>query len=338
MNGTRKKAIFLCDTPDVIARVFDSETKEGIAALCELEEGVFSKADILADPQRFSDVELAFSGWGMPIFGEDEIRRYLPRLECVFYAAGSVQAFARPFLACGVRVFSAWAANAIPVAEMTVAQIILANKGYFLSSRTYHKSGRAAADKVFSRCRGNYGETVGIIGAGMIGKLVINMLKQYRLRVLVFDPFLPDSAAAELGVEKCDLPRLFSESFVISNHLANNAQTRGMLDHSLFGLMRENAVFINTGRGAQVVEDDLVRALRERADITALLDVTWPEPPVEGHPFYTLENCLLTPHIAGSAGDEVCRMAEYMLEECKAYLSDAPCKYEVSEKMLETMA
>jgi stage II sporulation protein E len=73
-------------------------------------------------------------------------------------------------------------------------------------------------------------------------------------------------------------------------------------------------------------------------DITALLDVTWPEPPVEGHPFYTLENCLLTPHIAGSAGDEVCRMAEYMLEECKAYLSDEPCKYEVSLRMLETMA
>jgi len=338
MDRKKKKAIFLCDTPDVIYRVFDRATKAQIAALCDLEEGVFSKADLLADPRRFCEVELVFSGWGMPTLCEEEIRSCLPRLECLFYAAGSVQVFARPFLACGVRVFSAWAANAIPVAEFTVAQIILANKGYFLSSRVYHKSGRAAADKVFSRCRGNYGETVGIIGAGMIGKLVINMLKSYRLRVLVFDPFLPDSTAEELGVEKCDLPRLFGECFTVSNHLANNAQTRGMLDYSLFSLMRENAVFINTGRGAQVVEDDLVRILREREDITALLDVTYPEPPVEGHPFYTLENCLLTPHIAGSAGDEVCRMAEYMLAECKAYLCDEPCRYEVSEKMLETMA
>jgi phosphoglycerate dehydrogenase-like enzyme len=87
-----------------------------------------------------------------------------------------------------------------------------------------------------------------------------------------------------------------------------------------------------------VVEDDLVRALTERPDLTALLDVTNPEPPVEGHPFYTLPNCLLTPHIAGSDGDEVARMGEYMLDECKAYLAGEPCKYEVSLKMLETMA
>ncbi|MBR7097844.1 MAG: glycerate dehydrogenase, partial [Clostridia bacterium] len=127
-------------------------------------------------------------------------------------------------------------------------------------------------------------------------------------------------------------------SLTVSNHLANNAQTRGMLNYALFSQMRQNAVFINTGRGAQVVEDDLVRALMERPDLTALLDVTYPEPPVEGHPFYTLPNCLLTPHIAGSAGDEVARMGKYMLDECQTYLAGEPCKYEVSLKMLETMA
>jgi phosphoglycerate dehydrogenase-like enzyme len=86
------------------------------------------------------------------------------------------------------------------------------------------------------------------------------------------------------------------------------------------------------------VEDDLVRVLKERPDLTALLDVTYPEPPVTDHPFYTLPNCLLTPHIAGSAGDEVARMGEYMLAECQAYLKGEPCNYEVSAKMLETMA
>ena len=74
-----------------------------------------------------------------------------------------------------------------------------------------------------------------------------------------------------------------------------------------------------------MVEEDLVRALRERPDLTALLDVTYPEPPDEGHPFYTLKNCLLTPHIAGSAGDEVARMGEYMLEECRSYLEGERC-------------
>jgi phosphoglycerate dehydrogenase-like enzyme len=219
-----------------------------------------------------------------------------------------------------------------------VAQIILANKGYFLTNRLFHSNGRKAAKAAFEQCRGNYGETVGIIGAGMIGKLVIQMLRQYRLKVLVFDPFLSDEQARELGVEKCELPELFERSFVVSNHLANNAQTVGMLNYALFSKMRENATFLNTGRGAQVVEEDLVRILTERPDLTALLDVTYPEPPVEGHPFYTLPNCRLTPHIAGSAGDEVARMGEYMLCEYENYLKGSSTKYEVTEKMLETMA
>ena len=102
--------------------------------------------------------------------------------------------------------------------------------------------------------------------------------------------------------------------------------------------MPENAVFLNTGRGAQVVEADLARALAERPDLTAVLDVTYPEPPDPGHAFYTLPNCILTPHIAGSLGDEVVRMAEYMLAECRAWLSGRPVQYEVTEAMLATMA
>ena len=332
------KAIFICEKNDKLFRVYHDKTLSELQKLTEVEPNIYTKADILCDPTRFSDVEIIFSTWGMPCFTEDEIKTLLPSLKCVFYGAGTVQKFARPFLHCGVRVFSAWAANAVPVAEMTVAQIVLANKGYFLTSRLFHTGNRKSAKNAFQKCNGNYGETVGIIGAGMIGKLVIQMLKQYKLNVLVFDPFLPDDRARELEVEKCELPELFARSFVISNHLANNAQTVGMLSYDLFSKMRENAVFINTGRGAQVVEEDLVRILCERPDLTALLDVTDPEPPVEGHPFYTLPNCRLTPHIAGSAGDEVARMGEYMLYECENYLKGSPTKYEVTEKMLETMA
>lgn len=332
------KAIFLCEKSNKIFHVFDAACVRDLQELTGIEPNVYTKADVLADPTRFADVTCIFSTWGMPEFTKEEIAACFPSLECVFYGAGTVQKFARPFLASGVKVFSAWAANAVPVAEMTVAQIILSNKGYYVTSRAYHKQEHREAKNAFAKCRGNYGETVGIIGAGMIGSLVIEMLKNYRLNVIVYDPFLSEERAKALGVEKCDLPTLFERAFVVSNHLANNEQTRGMLTYEHFARMRENAVFINTGRGAQVVEEDLVRVLRERDDLTALLDVTFPEPPEEGHPFYTLPNCLLTPHIAGSAGDEVARMGLYMLRECRAYLAGEPSKYEVSEKMLETMA
>lgn len=332
------RAIFLCERSEKLFLVYDKETLEKLHSLFDMTDKIYTKSDLISSPSDFSDVSFVFSTWGMSKLTEEEIKTCLPSLKAVFYGAGSVQDFARPFLSSGVKVFSAWAANAVPVAEMTVAEIILANKGYFLSSRLYSKEGRKAAHEAFRICHGNYGETVGIIGAGMIGKLVIDMLKAYNLRVLVFDPFLPDKKAVELGVTKCDLKTLFEKSFVVSNHLANNAQTVGMLNYDLFSRMRENAVFINTGRGAQVVEDDLVRILGERSDLTALLDVTYPEPSVEGHPFYTLENCIITPHIAGSAGDEVARMGLYMHREAESYISGGECRYEVTEKMLETMA
>lgn len=332
------KSIFLCDRIDKIFSVYDDKTICELQKFCDIEKKIYEKADVVREPSLFSNVEFIFSTWGMPSFSETEIKTCFPALKCVFYAAGTVQHFAREFLNCGVKVFSAWAANAVPVAEMTVAQIILANKGYFLTNRLYHAQGRQVANEAFKKCNGNYGETVGIIGAGMVGKHVIQMLKNYNLKVLVFDPFLSNEKANELGVEKCSLECLFEKAFVVSNHLANNEQTKGIINYNLFKRMRENAVFINTGRGAQVVEEDLACILKERLDLTALLDVTTKEPPVENHPFYTLENCLLTPHIAGSAGDEVARMGEYMLNEFKAYISNETTKYEVNIKMLETMA
>lgn len=136
------KAIFLCEKPDKIFSVFTDKTVGELQKLTNIEKKIYSKADVARDPALFSDVDIIFSTWGMPEFTEDEIKLCFPSLKCVFYGAGTVQSFARPFLNCGVKVFSAWAANAVPVAEFTVAQIILANKGYFLTNRLYHVEGR----------------------------------------------------------------------------------------------------------------------------------------------------------------------------------------------------
>lgn len=317
------KTIYLCENVETIKNVYYTD------------ETVYVKADVLNCPEKFKDTECIFSTWGMPALSENEIKTYFPSLKAVFYGAGSVQQFARPFLNCGVKIFSAWAANAVPVAEYTVAQIVLANKGFF---KTMRYTDRTQASKIFHCHPGNYDVKVGIIGAGMIGKLVINMLKAYNLQVLVFDPFLPDEKADELGVKKVSLETVFEECQVVSNHLANNEQTEGMLNKALFETMLPYATFINTGRGAQVIEDDLINVLKSRPDLTALLDVTFPEPPESDSELYTLPNCILTPHIAGSAGNEVRRMGEYMKEEHKRFTQNEPCQYEVTFEMLKTMA
>lgn len=317
------KVIYLCENAGNVRRVFGTD------------DTVYTKADVLEDPEVFRDTEYIFSTWGMPPFTEEEIKTYLPSLKAVFYGAGSVRSFARPFLTCGVKVFSAWAANAVPVAEYTVAQIILSNKGFFKTMRYTDRSVTKAALKNYP---GNFHVKVGIIGAGMIGKLVIQKLKGYILDVYVFDPFLPDEWAEELGVTKVSLETIFTECQVVSNHLANNEQTKGMLNGALFEKMLPYATFLNTGRGAQVVEADLIKVLKERSDLMAILDVTYPEPPEQDSELYTLANCILTPHIAGSSGNEVRRMGAYMETEYQNFIRNDPCKYEVTLEMLKTMA
>jgi phosphoglycerate dehydrogenase-like enzyme len=149
---------------------------------------------------------------------------------------------------------------------------------------------------------------------------------------------LPDEEARRLNVKKTDLIDIFTHCQTISNHLANVPATVGILNKEHFSRMLPNATFINTGRGKQVVEADLIEALRDVPTRTAILDVTDPEPVLPDSELLRLENVILTPHMAGSNTVESERMAEYVVDEYRRYLNGEPLLYRVSLKMLETMA
>jgi len=293
---------------------------------------------LLTAPEPMPQVEFIFSTWGMPSMSEDDVRRCFPALKAVFYAAGSVQHFARAFLNCGVRVFSAWAANAVPVAEVCLAQILLANKGFYQSATLQKQQQRQPARAHTDAQPGNFGATVGLISCGKIATLTAQLLQPFDVQVLVYSNYLDEQRAAELGVTKCGLEELFTRCNTISNHLPDNEKTRGMLGYDFFKRMLPNATFINTGRGAQVVEADLVRALTEEPNRTAVLDVTHPEPPEPDSELYTLPNVVLTPHIAGSTGRETARMGSYMLAAHADVLAGKASPHEVTLAMLESMA
>ncbi len=280
-----------------------------------------------------ADVEVLFSTWGFPLLNDAQLDK-MPKLRAVFYAAGSVQNFARPLLQRDIIVVSAWAANAVPVAQWTLAQILLANKGYHRNEREFAAT---RAGRKF-RGRGNFGAPVAILGAGQIGRRVIELLQPFDLPVLVFDPFLPAEQAEKLGVEKVELDEAFARGHVVSNHLANLPATIGMLKGAHFAQMPPDATFINTGRGATVRQTEMIEVLRARPDIIALLDVTSPEPTPRDSPLWDLPNVHLTTHIAGSIGDEVVRMADYAIEEFVRWQRREPLRYAVSEDMLELMA
>jgi phosphoglycerate dehydrogenase-like enzyme len=172
----------------------------------------------------------------------------------------------------------------------------------------------------------------------MIGRGVIELLRPFGLKVLVYDPFLPPETAAKLGVTPVSLEQAFAQADVVSNHVANLPTTVGMLTGAHFRSMRPNATFINTGRGKTVREEEMAQVLGERQDLTALLDVVHPEPPRDENPLFRLPNVFFSPHIAGSLGHEVVRLADYALASFDAWRNGAAIPHNVSLEMLETMA
>lgn len=315
---------FFCRSEETLRRVYTPAQIAEIGGLTDLRPGVFDENSL--GKVDLSDVELVFSTWGMPSLTMEQLA-LLPKLKAVFYAAGATDGFARPLFARDVRVLSAWLANAIPVAEFCAAQIVLGLKGYFrntrmVKSRADWGSAHAAAGP------GSYGETVALIGAGAIATRTKELLEKYNINVII----IPSRAERRT----VSLEEAFSTAFVVSNHLPNREDNIGVLDGKLFAAMREGAVFLNTGRGAQVNETEMIEVLEKRPDLTALLDVMHPEPPDEGSKLYTLPNVRLSTHIAGSINDEVHRMADYMIDELKRYLAGEELIYEVRESMLLT--
>lgn len=334
----KKKAIYMGRT-DLIDKVYSDRIKNLLLTELSFPNEVIGKKNLDAHESFLSEAEYIFTTWGMEELSPDEINRYFPKLKVIFYAAGSVRYFAENFLNCGVKVSSAWVMNGYPVTEFTISQILLAGKGYFRTVQTMKDTNSwREAGKVANLYDGNYNSKVGILGVGAIGSRVSQMLAPFNIEIYAYDPYLSDEKAASLNIKKASLEHIFSTCDIVSNHIANIPQTIGMLDGKLFNLLKPNATFINTGRAQQLVEADFISMLKQRPDVTALIDVTDPEPPVAGSELYTLKNVFMTPHIAGCINRECHRLSECMYEEYKLYESEDRLNYNVDLTMLENMA
>jgi phosphoglycerate dehydrogenase-like enzyme len=323
------------DYPLTDGDVFGGGRREKIAALVDLHPHVINATNFAQHAAALGDVEVIVATWGIPAFTEAHFAA-MPRLRAVFYAAGNVKAFAAPLVERDVVLVSAWAVNAIATAQLVLSQVLLTCRGYFRAVRQYAAARELAPAKAFRRT-GAEGETIGLVGMGWIARRLTKHLHDFGLRVIASDPFLTPERALELGVEKVGLEELFERSYVVSNHVPDLPTTKGLLGGPLFSRMRDGATFVNSGRGAQVVEAELVRVLRERPDLTALLDVSFPEPPAPDSPLWTLPNVVISPHIGGTIGDEVGRLADCVIAELDAWLAGQPLQYQVTREILATM-
>lgn len=291
-----------------------------------------------ADADRvLADTEVLITSWGCPMIDADVLSR-APRLSAVVHAAGTVKGHIAP--ACwerGVQVSTAAAANAEPVAEFTLAMVLLAGKGVLPIAREY----AARRGPVNLNCEfpaiGNYRRRVGLIGASRVGRRVIELLRPFDFEVWVSDPYLDPAVAKSLGVKLVELDELLAGCSIVSLHAPSLPTTRHLLDRRRLGLLPDGAALINTARGALIDQDALLDELVS-GRISAVLDTTEPEVTAPDSPLYTLPNVLLTPHMAGASGNELARLGQSALAELARYARGLPFRHPVTLADLERIA
>ncbi|MFD5536574.1 hydroxyacid dehydrogenase [Streptomyces sp. NPDC127079] len=296
-------------------------------------------ADDFTDPrvrEALARTEVLVTGWGCPVL-DTAVLDAAPALRAVLHAAGSVKGFTTPEVwRRGILVSSAAEANALPVAEYTLAMILLAGKDVF-TFRDLLRDRRSFPYGDIVPGIGNFHRRVGVVGASRIGRRLIELLRPHDLLVSLADPYVDQAQAARLGVPLLPLDELLRTSDIVTVHAPQTPETRHLIGARELTLMPDGAVLINTARGSLVDHDALLGELRT-GRLRAVLDVTDPEPLPADSPLFDLPNAFLTPHLAGSQGNEVARLGITVVDEARRLLTGAALRYAVDHSVLERAA
>ena len=287
-----------------------------------------------------ADVAVIMTGWGSPALTTD-ILSACPSLGLIAHCMGSVRAIVDPALfEHGVRCTSSATQNAVPVAEFLISWVLRWNKRLPYWEAAYkNPNGFAFADKFADAHAtiGNLGKTVGVIGASRVGRRFMELLRHFEIDVVLCDPFVSAAEAKLLGAEKVALMDLMAASDIVSINAPMLPETQHMIGAPELAAMRDGTLLINTARGGLVDHDALFSEL-SAGRINAVLDVTEPEPLPADSPLFRLPNVVVTPHVAGSMGNELHRMTDNALDEVELFIKEGRLNHEVCSRTWATAA
>ncbi|WP_020521875.1 hydroxyacid dehydrogenase [Catelliglobosispora koreensis] len=335
-SASRPSAAFALSVGRLFPDLFPEEVHKRINNVAEVAPVLLTEFDSEQAREVLAHTEILLTGWGCPRLSETVLLN-APRLKAVIHAAGTVKHHITPAVfERGILVSSAADANAQPVAEYTVAMLVLGLKRAFRYANEYAagqpKHAHELGDPV-----GLTGTTVGVIGASRIGRIVIRMLQAYDVRVLVHDPYVSAAEITALGAEPCDLDILCASSHAVSVHAPELPETRHMVNEERLALMRDGTLLVNTARGSLVDTAALARHCAT-GRLDAVLDVTEPEPLPAGHPLLGLPNVIVTPHLAGSRGRELRLLGAFAAAELERYAAGLPLRGLVAQADLHRIA
>lgn len=337
-SKARPQVAFAMASNDLRDRLVDAAAMQRLAAVADIvQSDVLTEFKSPRSREALARTTALITGWGSPLIDAEALEAS-PELQLIAHAAGTVKAHVSA--ECwdrGIKVTTAAQANGVPVAEYTLAFILLAGKNAAAEQHKQRLGRSSYRGNLLAPGFGNAGGTVGIIGASLIGRLVIELLKPFSFDVLLSDPTVTEAEAAGLGVELVSLDGLMARSRVASLHAPILPSTIGMIGAKELSLLQDGATFINTARGV-LVDHDALRAELVAGRISAVLDVTSPEPLPDDDPLYELPNVTLTPHIAGSMGNELVRMGDLAVGEVAYLASGSAPGFPVSREALLEMA
>lgn len=166
-----------------------------------------------------------------------------------------------------------------------------------------------------------YNRTLGVVGAGNIGRIVVSRAQGLGLRVLVYDPFLTTERAAQLEVERVEFDDLLTRSDIITVHVPKTKDTTGLIDRAALAKTKPGVLVINAARGGIVDETALLEALESGHVGGAALDVFEEEPPREGHPLVQHPRVICTPHVGASTEQAQINVSVTVSEQVRDYLT-----------------
>lgn len=324
-------------SPEFLPQLFPEPLMRRLDAVLDFDPALIARD--FADPAAktaLADAEVIVSSWGVPPLN-DEALAAAPNLKAVLHAAGTVKwMIGKAGWERGLVVSSSSGANALPVAEYTLASILMAGKGIFQLREDFRKE-RTFTLGYIHPAVGNFGRTIGIVSASKIGRRVLELLRPFDFTVLLHDPYVDEAEAAALGARLVEIDELVARADVVSVHAPDLPETEHLINAERLALMRDGTVVVNTSRGRLVDTDALTDELLN-GRLSAVIDVTHPEPLPAHSPLYDLPNVFLTPHVAGSHGNELSRMGLFMVEEAERYVAGEPLLHRVDPETLGRQA
>jgi len=327
-HGGRPAALFTMD-PEHLPTLFPPALLGRLRDLLDIDETLVARRfDQESLAPTLAGTEILITGWGAQRLDRTALEA-APRLRAVLHAAGTIREVISD--ACwerGLLVSSAAQANALPVAEFTLAAILLAGKDAFSIQQSLQTGHRLSPRRADLPAIGNFGRKVGIIGASRVGRRVLDLLRPFDLRVCLSDPYVDAVEATRLGVPLVSLDELLADSDIVSLHAPDTPETYRLLDRRRLASIRDGATLINTARGA-LIDPDALAAELISGRLNAVLDVTEPEPLPRNSLLYGLPNVFVTPHIAGSLGNELERLGRSVVEEVERLVAGLPLRHQV---------